>query len=196
MKASLDPHGPDAAEGEFDGFMSTKSVLWLAAIAEYMPPIAIVTELGWHSRAPREKQRHKALQAVANSICNVVADDRRYPNEVRLNLPGGGRLVLDLINRRCTLNDADVDTLGIVDRLSAWLYRQLGNARIPADGISGARIDVNYTASERTYLASGRVWEMQFSLRSELATPDQCYVGTTTACTAAVPYGVGALASW
>lgn len=176
--------------------MSTKSVLWLAAIAAYVSPVAIVPELGWDSRAPREKQRHKALQAVANALCNVVTEDRRYPNEVRLHLPDGGRLVLDLINRSCTLNDANVDTIGVVDRLSAWMYRQLGNARIPADGICGARIDVNYTASERTYLARGRVWEMHFSLRSELATPDQCYVGTTAACTVAVPYGVGALASW
>jgi hypothetical protein len=170
--------------------------MWLATIAEYLPPIAIVTVMYRNTVAPREKRRRKALQALANSLCNVVTEDRRYPNEVRLNLPDDGRLVLDLINHRCTVNDSEVGTIGLVDRLNAWLYRQLGDARIPADGICGARIDVNYTASEHTYLASGRVWEMRFSLRSELETPDQCYVGTSATCTAAVPYGVGALVSW
>lgn len=176
--------------------MSTKPVLWLAAIAEYMPPLALVSELGRAAWPQRERQRRRALQAVANSLCTVVTEDRRYPNEVRLNLPEGGRLKLDLLTRRCTLDDADIGTIGIVDRLSSWLLRQLGDARIPADGICGARVDVDYTAGEKTYIVSGRVWEMRFSLRSELATRDQCYVGTTAACTAAVPYGVGAMIAW
>jgi hypothetical protein len=176
--------------------MSTKPVLWLAAIAEYMPPLAMVSELGRTAWPPRAKQRRRALQAVANSLCTVVTEDRRYPNEVRLNLPEGGRLKLDLLTRRCTLDDTDIVAIGIVDRLSSWLHRQLGDAKISADGICCACVDVEYTARERTYLASGRVWEMRFSLRSEVTTQDQCYVGTTASCTAAVPYGVGAMAAW
>ncbi|HEY5086743.1 MAG TPA: hypothetical protein VII66_05210, partial [Gemmatimonadaceae bacterium] len=159
-------------------------------------PLTIVSEIGRTAWAPGSKQRRRTLQSVANSLCNVVAEDRRYPNEVRLNHPQGGRLVLDLLSRRCTLNDTDVDRIGLVDRLSNWLHSQLDDARIQEVRICSARVEVEYTAAERTYLASGRVWEMCFSLRSELATPDQSYVGVTPTCTAAVPYGVGAMVSW
>lgn len=174
--------------------MSSKPVLWLAALAECVPPFAIVSQLSQSAWPPRERRRRRALQAVANSLCNVVAADRRYPNEVRRNHPEGGRLVLDILTRRCTLNDADVDTIGMVDRLGSWLRSQLDGAHIPEARIRFARVDVDYTAAERTYLASGRVWEMHFSLRSEIGTLDQSYVGITAACTAAVPYGIGAIA--
>jgi len=176
--------------------MNTKSVFWIAAIAGYIPPLGVVSEFGRMSWPRTESRRRRALQAVANSLCTVLTEDRRYPNEVRLNLPEGGRLSLDLLTRRCTLNDIDIGTIGIVDRLSLWLHRQLGSAQIPEERIHAARIDVDYTAADRTYLARGRVWEMRFSLRSELAAGDKCYVGTAAPCTAAVPYGVGAIIAW
>lgn len=176
--------------------MSTRPTMWLAAITDYVVPISLVSEFGRNAWAPRDRQRRRALQTVANSLCNMVTTDRRYPNEVRLNHPHGGLLVLDVLTRRCTLNDADVNAIGLVDRLRLWLHAQLDNARIPEDRICCVRLEMDYTASERTYLASGRVWEMHFSLRSEVVTLDQSYVATTSACTAAVPYGVGALVAW
>ena len=176
--------------------MNARPTLWLAALTDYVPPLALVSEMGRNAWIRRDRQRHKALQTVANSLCNMVTVDRRYPNEVRLNHPHGGLLVLDVLTRRCTLNDADVNAIGLVDRLRLWLHAQLDNARIPQDRICCVRLEMDYTAGERTYLASGRVWEMQFSLRSEVATLDQSYVGTAPACTAAVPYGIGALIAW
>ena len=176
--------------------MNARPTLWLAALTDYVLPLALVSEFGRNAWPQRDKQRHRALQAVANSLCNMVAMDRRYPNEVRLNHPQGGLLVLDVLGRRCTLNDADVTAIGLVDRLALWLDAQLDSVRIPEDRIRDVRLEMDYTASERTYLASGRVWEMQFSLRSEVVTLDQSYVGTAPPCTAAVPYGVGALTGW
>lgn len=176
--------------------MNGKPVLWLAALVGCVPPLTLVTELGRSTWPVRERRRHKALQFVANSLCNVVAADRRYPNEVRQNHPEGGRLVLDILGHHCTLNDTDIHTIGIVDRLSNWFDLQLADAQIPASRICTARVDVEYTAAERTYVASGRVWEMHFSLRSEIATRDQSYVGITPECMAAVPYGVGAIVAW
>jgi hypothetical protein len=125
-----------------------------------------------------------------------VAADRRYPNEVRLNRPSGGRLVIDILARRCTCENTDVTGIGLADRLGQWFHGQLDSAQIPEDRISCARVEVEYTAEERTYLASGRVWEMHFSLRSEIATPEETYIGSTPSCVAAVPYGVGALVAW
>lgn len=176
--------------------MSTRPTLWLAALTDYMPPLALVSELGRTAWNQRDRHRHRALQTVANSLCNMVTVDCRCPNEVRLNHPQGGLLVLDVLARRCTLNDAAVDTIGLVDRIRLWLHNQLDNARIPEDRIRSVRLEMEYTAAERTYLASGRVWEMNFSLRSEVVTLDQSYVGTAPACIAAVPYGVGALVAW
>jgi len=176
--------------------MNARPTLWLAALTDYVLPLTLVSEFGRNAWPQRDKQRHRALQAVANSLCNMVAMDRRYPNEVRLNHPQGGLLVLDVLGRRCTLNDAGVTAIGLVDRLALWLDAQLDSVRIPEDRIRDVRLEMDYTASERTYLASGRVWEMQFSLRSEVVTLDQSYVGTAPPCTAAVPYGVGALTGW
>ena len=176
--------------------MNARPTLWLAALTDYVLPLTLVSEFGRNAWPQRDKQRHRALQAVANSLCNMVAMDRRYPNEVRLNHPQGGLLVLDVLGRRCTLNDADVTAIGLVDRLALWLDAQLDSVRIPEDRIRDVRLEMDYTASVRTYLASGRVWEMQFSLRSEVVTLDQSYVGTAPPCTAAVPYGVGALTGW
>ncbi|MEO6866148.1 MAG: hypothetical protein ABI229_11890 [Gemmatimonadaceae bacterium] len=176
--------------------MQIKPVQWLAALTEWVPPFAMVSQLGEGIWPSLEHKRDRSLQMVANSLCNVVAADRRYPNEVRLNHPEGGRLVLDILTQRCTLNDTDVDRIGMVDRLSCWFQTQLDDAQIPEARIRFARVDVEYTAAERTYLASGRVWEMHFSLRSEVATMNQSYVGVTPACTAAVPYGIGAIVAW
>jgi len=176
--------------------MNARPTLWLAALTDYIPPLALMSEIGLSAWPQRDKHSRKALQSVANSLCNMVTTDRRYPNEVRLNHPQGGLLALDILTRRCTLNDADVNAIGIVDRLRLWLHTQLDNARIPEDRICCVRLEMDYTAGERTYLASGRVWEMHFSLRSEVVTLDQSYVGTAPACTAAVPYGVGALIAW
>ena len=176
--------------------MSSKPELWLAALAECVPPFAIVSQIGQYARPLRERRRRRSLQVVANALCNVVAADRRYPNEVRREHPEGGRLVMDILARRCILNDAAVDPLGVVDRLGIWLRHQLGEAAIPEEWIRCVRVAVEYTAAERTYLASGRVWEMDFSLRSEIETPEASYFGVTPACTAAVPYGIGALVAW
>lgn len=176
--------------------MSTKPEMWLAALAECVPPFAIVSQIGQYARPLRERRRRRSLQVVANALCNVLAADRRYPNEVRREHPEGGRLVMDILARRCILNDAAVDPLGVVDRLGRWLHHQLGEAGIPEEWIRRARVAVEYTAVERTYLASGRVWEMDFSLRSEIETPEASYFGVTPACTAAVPYGIGALVAW
>ncbi len=176
--------------------MNIRPVLWLAALTECVPPFAIVSQIGQAAWPVRDKRRRRALQTVANSLCNVIAADRRYPNEVRRNHPEGGRLVLDILERRCTLNNARVDTIGIVDRLSSWFHNELYDARIPENGISSVRVDVEYTAAERTYLASGRVWEMHFSLRSEIGAAGESYVGITPACTAAIPYGIGAIVAW
>lgn len=176
--------------------MNARSTVWLAALTDYVPPLALMSELGRSAWPSRDRRNRRAFQTVANSLCNMVTADRRYPNEVRLNHPQGGRLVFDVLTRRCTLNDADVNAIGLVDRLRLWLHAQLDNARIPEDRICCVRLAMDYTAAERTYLASGRVWEMTFSLRSEVVTLDQSYVGTAPACKAAVPYGVGALVCW
>jgi hypothetical protein len=175
--------------------MNAKPV-WLAAMSEYVPPLAMIAALGCGAWRPREKRRRKALQFVANSLCNIVATDRRYPNEVRRHHPEGGRLVLDILEHRCILNDSDVGAIGIVDRLASWFEAQLTAAQIPASRICSARVAVEYTAAERTYLASGRVWEMYFSLQSEVGTAEHSYVGASPSCTAAIPYGIGAIVAW
>jgi hypothetical protein len=168
---------------------------WLVSLAGRIPfpPGAEFSLAQW---VPSERRRRRVLQAVANSLCNVVIADRRYPNETRRKYPEGGRLVLDVLTRRCTLNDAAVAPMGIADRLNVWLHAQLREAGIPKDQIRGARMDIEYSCAERTYLASGRVWEMHFSLRSEISTQDRHYFGTAPACTAAVPYGIGAITMW
>jgi hypothetical protein len=176
--------------------MNSRHMLWFSALAEYVPPLAIVSGIGRGLWRPGEERHRQALQSVATSLCNVVASDRRYPNEVRRNHPHGGRLVLDILTRSCTHNEASVATIGMVDRLNSWLLAELDDSQIPGDRICGVRVEVEYTAAERTYIASGRVWEMQFSLRSEVETPDQSYVGVTPGCMASVPYGIGAAMAW
>jgi hypothetical protein len=131
--------------------MNSKPLLWLAALAECVPPFAVVSQIEQYAKPLRERRRCRSLQIVANSLCNVVAADRRYPNEVRRQHPDGGRLVLDILARRCILNDTDVDIMGVVDRLSRWLDTQLVEAEIPEAWICRARVAVDYTAAERTY---------------------------------------------
>ena len=176
--------------------MSTKHVLWLSALSDYVQPVALAAALGYGSWPRQQKKQRRALQFVANSLCDVVASDRRCPNEIRRHYPQSGRLVIDILQRRCTLDDSDARSLGIVDRLGYWLETQLTNTGIRMERVSAARVDVDYTAVERTYLVSGRVWEMNFSLRSEIVAHEQSFVATSTDCTAAVPYGTGLIAPW
>ncbi|MDQ2668808.1 MAG: ferrous iron transport protein A [Gemmatimonadota bacterium] len=174
--------------------MSTKHVLWLSALSEYVQPVALAATLGYDNWPTRQRKRRRVLQYVANSLCNVVAADRRYPNEIRRHCPQSGHLLIDVLERRCLLNDADPGSLGIVDRLGRWLETHLLDMGIRPGRISAARVDVEYSASERTYLLSGRVWEMNFSLKSEIVANDQSFVAMSGDCTAAVPYGTGAIA--
>lgn len=176
--------------------MSMKHLVWLATLLDYGPSRALVSSIGSTGWPPRERKRRKALQFVANALCNVVVSDRRYPGELRRHHPEGGRLVIDILERRCVLNDSDVETLGIVERLGQWLDTQTSDTNLVPGRISEARVDVDYTAAERNYVMSGRVWEMRFSLRSEIVAQDQRFIATSPECTAAVPYGTGSIAPW
>lgn len=176
--------------------MSTKHTLWLSAFTEYVQPMALAATLGYDRWPPRRRKRQQALQSVANSICNIVATDRRYPNEVRCHHPEGGRLVMDILEHRCIVNDADVEVLAIVERLGHWLDDQLTIMGIGRDRVAAARVGVDYSTADRNYLMGGRVWEMRFSLQSEIVAHDRSFVATTPECTAAVPYGTGSIASW
>ncbi len=177
--------------------MSIRHFLWLSALSEYVQPAALAAAaLGQDVWPPNQKKQRNALQFVAKSLCNVITTDRRYPNEVRQHLPGGGHLVMDLLRRRCALDDADVNDLGIVHRLSDWLDTQLDESGIRSGRISEARVELSYTSAEHTYLASGRVWEMHYSVRSAIRSGQQTFFATTPDCKAAVPYGIGAIALW
>ena len=176
--------------------MSTKHIVWLSALTEYVQPLAFAAALGYDRWPPRRRKREQALQTVANSICNIVATDRRYPNEVRRHHPEGGRLVMDILEQRCIVNDSDVDVLRIVGRLGDWLDSHLTASGLGRELVSVARVGVDYSTADRNYLMSGRVWEMRFSLRSEIVAQDMSVVATTPECTAAVPYGTGSPASW
>ncbi|MDQ2891009.1 MAG: hypothetical protein M3R65_10745 [Gemmatimonadota bacterium] len=176
--------------------MSGKHLLLLSALSEYVYPVTRAATLRLNELPSRRKKRIQALQFVANSLCNAVASDRRYPNEVRRSNPEGGHLFIDILARRCRVNDSDVETIGVVHRLGPWLDGQLGEAGIRGDRISAACVHVDYTAADRTYLLGGRVWEMRFSLRAEIVSQNQSFVATAGQCAAAVPYGSGSIALW
>lgn len=176
--------------------MSTRHIVWLSALTEYVAPMAIAATLGLDRWPLRNRKRQHALQSVANSICQIVASDRRYPNEIRRHYPEGGHLVMDILEHRCIVNDADVEALEIVNRLSHWLDEQLTVNGIGRERVSAARVGVEYSTADRNYLMKGRVWEIRFSLNSEIVAHDQTFVSSSRECTAAVPYGTGSMASW
>lgn len=137
--------------------------------------------------------RRKALQEITDTLCRVAASDKRCAAEIRGAHPDGGRLSLDLIAARCTLNGTPMEAIGLVSRLQQWLAAHLETAEIPVARIRRARVDIEYTVAERNYLARGRVWEMHFSLRSEIATDGRIYESSIPQCMASVAYGASVL---
>ncbi|HEV2642529.1 MAG TPA: hypothetical protein VGT98_07475 [Candidatus Elarobacter sp.] len=125
-------------------------------------------------------------------MCRVAASDKRSAAEVRRTHPDGGRLTLDLLGGQCTLNGVPTEAIGLVSRLQRWLDDQLAAESIPASRIRRALVEIEYTVAERNYLQRGRVWEMHYSLRSEIATDGKVYEGTIPQCMASVAYGASA----
>lgn len=174
--------------------MADSAAGWLAMWTSRLSNASHGEEPSRTTWIPRERMRRKALQEIADAACRTAASDKRSAAEIRRAHPDGGRLVLDLLTATCTLNGTIIEPIGLVSRLREWLEHQFEASNIPPDRIRRARIEIDYTVAERNYLQRGQVWEMHYSLRSELATDGKVYGGEIPQCMASVAYGAGV--SW
>jgi hypothetical protein len=122
--------------------------------------------------------RRKALQGVANTLCQMVDGDGRYHDDDRLARFGGGLLVIDALIGESTHNGRPVaPPLFLADRMRAWLNAELARLGLQPVALLTARVEVPYTV-EATEREGMRLWELGFTCRSEISTDEATYVGS------------------
>lgn len=132
--------------------------------------------------------QRKVLKGFANTLCYILAGDKRYAYDIALSRLGGGLLRLDLLANTASLNGRPLDGFTLVDHLAEWLRTSLDRARIPGDGIKLAVVEVPYTVTDegRTH-GSEQIVTMHFAPRSEIATDEKVYAGTAPAFETSLP---------
>lgn len=166
---------------------------WLPHWLDSGPLATVVGSLGRAIRPTRGRTRRKTFDDLANTICDAIAMDRRFPNEMRLARLSGGRFVVDILGQQCLQDGQTLPPLGVAERARQRLHRQIEMVQIAEEELCRAIIEVEYSVAQRNYLQSGRVWEMQCSVTSEIAdAAGRMFAGASAPFTASIPYGVGA----
>src|SRR4051794_20852696 len=121
--------------------------------------------------------RRKALQDLANTLCQMVVGWRLAEDLERMAELPDGTLSFDLL-RETVLHSSDGElTLRITGELAAWLQARLRAETIDPSKLLSAQLEVRFKVERRP---TKREWivAFDFDCRSVLATDEREYRGT------------------
>lgn len=125
--------------------------------------------------------RRKVIQDYANKVCEIFAGWRLavHENDIpRLIAIGSDELHANLLDGTVRVDGAEIEPLGIVLEIQAWLRDRCSEDNVPIDGLREAELTVTFVATQsRRRGRSAR--SLRFECSSRLATDERSYEGAS-----------------
>jgi hypothetical protein len=120
--------------------------------------------------------RRKALQGLANTLCDMLVGWRMAEDLERIADLPDGTLEFDLVAGRVTHNVAGPVELWVCGELTAWLKSRLDVLAIPMDSLRAATLCADFR-TDRIATNRKKIVSFDWECRSRLATEETEYVG-------------------
>lgn len=125
--------------------------------------------------------RRKVIQDYANKVCEIFAGWRLavHENDIpRLIAIGSDELHANLLDGTVRVDGAEIEPLGIVLEIQAWLRDRCSEDNVPIDGLREAELTVTFVATQSRH--RGRLARsLRLECSSRLTTDERSYEGAS-----------------